>query len=817
MESSLTQITKYLLAQSWQIAILTIVIAFITILLKNKSAHIRYLLWMIVLAKCLIPPLYTISIAILPEKEETTYTPAPHVSEGTTYEYRVSDIAVNESPEPAPVHFETRALLAIGWIVGVAALSFYYLVNAIRTEMWLHKRRRELPREYKSNIEGFFKTYEVRRIPRIWQLDKINQPFVWGLVRGSIYLPSELINKNHTKFYTSLIGHELSHVIRFDALINSLQVIAQIIFWFHPFIWWTNRKIRTEREKCCDEMTIARQDTLPEEYSEAIVEILAAKYEQTRKVPSLAVAGKVKNIEERIKTMLRPGKKFYKRPSVIALIILLFVAFFTIPIGCSLTRQAKTEKAIELANKPAVAGETPAPPRYAARTFNSKVAFDVFVQKVWSSLTKERIGSTPSATPLQIPACWLWLVKPVVPVEDWDLLIREMSQNSVPALKLEWATDSDLSHLAAFTGLPFLDLNGAKITDAGLAHLEGLTGLSGLDLSATSITGPGLEHLKGMTKLQWLYLDDTSITDDGLQYLKELKGLRELNLDRTKITGAGLEHLKGMSGLQILHLTGTQLTDAGMEHLKNLTGLWGLALSATQITDAGVEHLRGLTGLNNLMLSCPKVTDAGVGCLKGMTGLQRLLLSGTQITDKSLENLGNLRELVWLHMSKTKITDAGLVHIKGLTKLTDLGLGSTQITDAGMANLKGLTGLKQLSLGSPQITDAGIANLKGLTGLEGLYFAKTQVTDAGLVHLKGLAGLKALDLSDQVTDAGLVHLKGLTGLEQLNLSNTKVTDAGLEHLKGLTALHLLNLSNTQVTDAGIQQLKQSLPNVTISK
>ncbi len=358
MELLLTQITNYLLAQSWQIAILTIVIVFISFLLKSKSAHIRYLLWMIVLAKCLVPPFYTIPLAVLPQQEIPAQIPSQPLIETMITEQSVPELALSELPESIPdrtevisasiskdqkVSYNTRALLAMGWLIGFIALSLYYIINALRTQIWLQNQRKELPTEYRKNIESLFIMHGVKKIPHIWMLDKINQPFVWGLVRGNIYLPIEMTSKKNVSFHTNLLGHELSHVIRFDALINSLQIIAQAIFWFHPFVWLTNLKIRIEREKCCDEMTISSFNAIPEDYSEAIVEILAAKYGQPRRVPSLAVAGKVKNIEERIKTMLRPGKKFYKRPSVLAIIILLLVALFTIPIGCALTSRSEVE------------------------------------------------------------------------------------------------------------------------------------------------------------------------------------------------------------------------------------------------------------------------------------------------------------------------------------------------------------------------------------------------------------------------------------------------------------------------------------------
>lgn len=358
MEPWLIRIANYLLAQSWQIAILTIVVALATFALRNRSAHVRYLLWLIVLAKALVPPLYSVPVAVLPQQKPAAYIPAPPTTERMIAEHRAPEAAGTESAQPAaaqseatslpqltkrPAKYDTRAWLAIGWLAGVVALSFYYLLNALRTQIWLQRRRKALPSESARAIESFFTAHGVRRIPHVWLLERISQPFVWGLLRGSIYLPARLLDGKHAKFQASLLGHELSHVIRLDAMINSLQVVAQAVFWFHPFVWWANAKIRAEREKCCDEMTIARLNTPPEEYGEAIVETLAAKYEQARPVPSLAVAGQVKKIEERIKTMLRPGKRFYKRPSLIAATTVLLAAFLTVPTALVLTARAQTE------------------------------------------------------------------------------------------------------------------------------------------------------------------------------------------------------------------------------------------------------------------------------------------------------------------------------------------------------------------------------------------------------------------------------------------------------------------------------------------
>jgi ankyrin repeat protein/beta-lactamase regulating signal transducer with metallopeptidase domain len=340
MEDYLTQITNYLLTQSWQIAILVAAVAAVSWLLRNKSAHVRYLLWLIVLAKCLVPPLVTVPLAVLPEERPViVFEPAqPTVTEPVV----PSSAEVALPSGPAIVKHTPRLTshqwLGIGWIAGLSVFVLVALIKAWRTVWWLRRERRPLPAELHSTIQRLFSDF--RTLPRLWLIQGIGQPFVWGLLRGSIYLPADFVKVDNAEHRKGVLGHELSHILRFDAAVNCLQVMAQAIFWFHPFVWWANKRIRAEREKCCDEMAIARLGAKAKDYSSAIVNILISEQESTRPVPSLAVAGPVKNIEERIKTMLRPGKKFYKHPSLIAAITFLFIALLTVPTGLVLTSHA---------------------------------------------------------------------------------------------------------------------------------------------------------------------------------------------------------------------------------------------------------------------------------------------------------------------------------------------------------------------------------------------------------------------------------------------------------------------------------------------
>ena len=365
MGAHLTQIARYLQTQSWQIAALVVVIAAATFALRNRSAHLRYLLWLLVLAKSLVPPVLTVPVPVLPEKRLAskavpafpTAPPAPSVvamdepirepgapgPEAVPFSAQPAVVSAKRATRERGAELTIRQWLAVAWLTGVALFIAAVLAKALRTTLWLRRSRKALAVGARECTDRVFSGLGLKKYPKVWLVDGIGQPFVWGLLRGCIYLPTNFTRLCYDEDRTGVIGHELSHVLRFDAGVNLLQVIAQALYWFHPLVWWGNRRIRAEREKCCDEMAIARLNALPKDYSRAIVEALAAEKESANPVPSLAVAGPLRNIEERIKTIMKPGKRFYKRPSLIAAAVIFVLAVVTVPTALVLTGYGQTE------------------------------------------------------------------------------------------------------------------------------------------------------------------------------------------------------------------------------------------------------------------------------------------------------------------------------------------------------------------------------------------------------------------------------------------------------------------------------------------
>ena len=353
METILNDLAGYLWRQSAQIAVLCVVVGLVCYALRKKSAHLRYLLWLLILGKCLVPSVITISLAILPQQAETiaeapvdpvmpVMVDVPPVARSYAVSYvpAVVDEVADESLLTKLSEISGTVWFCVVWFGGMVLFGLVALLKAVRIHRRLKAKRRPVDDDLYREISEL-PSYQ-NNSPRIWQIKGIGQPFVWGLLRGSVYLPANFKRSTDRAHRRKIVAHELAHVTRFDALANLLQIIAQGIFWFHPLVWIANRMIRAEREKCCDETAIAGLAAAPKDYSTAIVDTLANEYKSTLPTPSLAIAGPVRNIEDRIKTIMKPGKKFYRRPATIVVAIMLLLAAVIAPTTIALTERAAT-------------------------------------------------------------------------------------------------------------------------------------------------------------------------------------------------------------------------------------------------------------------------------------------------------------------------------------------------------------------------------------------------------------------------------------------------------------------------------------------
>ncbi|HRX82916.1 MAG TPA: M56 family metallopeptidase, partial [Pirellulaceae bacterium] len=86
-----------------------------------------------------------------------------------------------------------------------------------------------------------------------------------------------LTRNQFAKRLEPILAHELIHFRRGDTIVGTLQLAAQIIWWFHPLVWWASRELTRERERCCDEEAVAGLKCDPGDYAQILLDVLRSK------------------------------------------------------------------------------------------------------------------------------------------------------------------------------------------------------------------------------------------------------------------------------------------------------------------------------------------------------------------------------------------------------------------------------------------------------------------------------------------------------------------------------------------------------------
>src|SRR5207253_10299038 len=84
----------------------------------------------------------------------------------------------------------------------------------------------------------------------------VRVPAVVGWLRPVILLPASALTGLTPQQLDVLLAHELAHVRRYDYLVNLVLSVIEMLLFYHPAVWWVSRRVREEREHCCDDMAV---------------------------------------------------------------------------------------------------------------------------------------------------------------------------------------------------------------------------------------------------------------------------------------------------------------------------------------------------------------------------------------------------------------------------------------------------------------------------------------------------------------------------------------------------------------------------------
>jgi len=293
-------------------SLVILIVLLVRLCLKRAPKVISYVLWVVVLFRLLCPVSIEAPISLIPQTEPTIQSyyllnePITPIAAIDAAQQAVGDVlngGVGIQHVYTTDHDEdgTRRIISTDWntvwilftkyvwLGGMAALLIYSTVSLIRL-----KRR----------LVG-----AILLRDNIYLADHIDSPFVMGLFRPKIYLPSSLSEKERDY----IILHEQHHIRRGDHIIKLLSFTALCLHCFNPLVWTAFILSGKDMEMSCDEAVLQKLgEDIRVDYSASLISLATGR----RIIAGTPLAFGEGNTEGRIKNIAK-----WKKPAVWVIVI----------------------------------------------------------------------------------------------------------------------------------------------------------------------------------------------------------------------------------------------------------------------------------------------------------------------------------------------------------------------------------------------------------------------------------------------------------------------------------------------------------------
>ena len=261
MQAAFARILNMSLTGSIVIAVVLLARLF----LKRAPKIYSYALWAVVLFRLLCPLSITAGLSVLkpipvpmrttPGVSSVDYQPVQQALSRGGYVPAVQQQPVSDQEsEQAEPEMTALQIAAYVWLAGASVMAIYSVVQYLTLR---HRLVGAAP--YREEI---------------YLADHITTPFVLGVLRPRVYLPSETPEGERA----FIIAHERHHIRRHDPLWKLLGYAALCLHWFNPLVWLAFALAGKDMEMSCDEAVIRHLgEDVRAEYSQALLRLATHK------------------------------------------------------------------------------------------------------------------------------------------------------------------------------------------------------------------------------------------------------------------------------------------------------------------------------------------------------------------------------------------------------------------------------------------------------------------------------------------------------------------------------------------------------------
>ena len=231
----------------WQGCVIVLFMIFVLQQIPTKKATLRYTVSTASMISMLIAAVATFAMLYFePGKSELVSSTAGMRVMGTEGQAGFSFMSWLGS--------HLSAMVAI-WLAGVVLLAFRLLFG-LGYIQYLKKTTSDLSFSLRGKLDEIARKINYKRHLDVAESALVQIPVVVGHLKPLILFPVGAINQLTTDEVEAVLAHEIAHLVRNDFVQNLIQSVIEIVFYYHPAVWWISAVVRSERENCCDDLAI---------------------------------------------------------------------------------------------------------------------------------------------------------------------------------------------------------------------------------------------------------------------------------------------------------------------------------------------------------------------------------------------------------------------------------------------------------------------------------------------------------------------------------------------------------------------------------
>jgi hypothetical protein len=144
---------------------------------------------------------------------------------------------------------------------------------------------------------------QTHRKVSLYTSERVKVPTAIGLLKPAIVVPGWVLNELSPEELNQILLHELAHLRRWDDWTNLAQKLVKALFFFHPAVWWIEKRVSLEREMACDDAVLA-ETASPRAYAECLTHLAERTMIQRSVALAQAALGRIRQTSLRVAQIL---------------------------------------------------------------------------------------------------------------------------------------------------------------------------------------------------------------------------------------------------------------------------------------------------------------------------------------------------------------------------------------------------------------------------------------------------------------------------------------------------------------------------------